>query len=235
MMNYSNIQSDLLEIDGQSLVDKAETGILDLFSENKYKVGDVIPKEMELAAQLGVSRTVVREAVSRLRMRGLLETRRKRGTVITNPDVMGLLEKNLYPGILDDATLRNIFELRMVLEIGMGDLIFERVTQNDIDKLYAIVESEPTNAEEILFDVDQEVKFHGKLYQITGNETLERFQQILLPVFEYVHESGILRRPIMNKRFVSHRGLVDAIQHGSPETFRNAMRNHFENHFQRIF
>ncbi|MPR36689.1 FadR/GntR family transcriptional regulator [Salmonirosea aquatica] len=234
-MNYSNIQGDLLESDSQSLVDKAENSILDLFSAQQYKVGDVIPKEMELAAQLGVSRTVVREAVSRLRMRGLLETRRKRGTVITNPDVMGLLEKNLYPGILDDATLRNIFELRMVLEIGMGDLIFERVTQNDIDELYAIVENEPANAEETLFDVNQEVKFHGKLYQITGNETLERFQQMLLPVFEYVHESAILRRPITNKRFVSHRGLVDVIQHGSPETFRNAMRNHFENHFQRIF
>lgn len=234
-MDYSTIQSDLLDSDSQSLVDKAETSILDIFRAQQYKVGDVIPKEMELAALLGVSRTVVREAVSRLRMCGLLETRRKRGTVITNPDLMGLLEKNLYPGIMDDATLRNIFELRMVLEIGMGDLIFERVTQNDIDELYAIVENEPTNAEEFLFDVDQEVKFHGKLYQITGNDTLERFQQMLLPVFEYVHESGILRRPITNKRFVSHRGLVDVIQHGSPEGFRNAMRNHFENHFQRIF
>lgn len=234
-MDYKDIQNDFLESTGHSLVDRAETSILDLFSKNNYGVGDLIPKEMELATQLGVSRTVVREAVSRLRMRGLLQTRRKRGTVITNPDVMGLLEKNLYPGILDDATLRNIFELRMVLEIGMGDLIFERATQQDIDELYGIVESEPANPEETLFDVVQEVKFHGKLYQITGNETLERFQQMLLPVFEYVHESGILRRPIAYKRFVSHRGLVDVIQHGSPETFRNAMRNHFENHFQRIF
>lgn len=229
------MQSDLVESDSQSLVDKAETSILELFSEHSYKVGDVIPKEMELAAQLGVSRTVVREAVSRLRMRGLLETRRKRGTVVTNPDVMGLLEKNLYPGILDDATLRNIFELRMVLEIGMGDLIFERVTQSDIEELYAIVANEPANAGDMLFDVDQEVGFHGKLYRITGNVTLERFQYLLLPVFKYVHESGILGRPVTNKRFVSHRGLVDVIQHGSPETFRNAMRNHFENHFQRIF
>jgi GntR family transcriptional regulator, transcriptional repressor for pyruvate dehydrogenase complex len=234
-MNYTNIQADLQEADGQSLVDKAEASILDLFSEQKYKAGDVIPKEMELAAQLGVSRTVVREAVSRLRMRGLLETRRKRGTILTNPDILGLLQKNLYPGILDDDTLRNIFELRMVLEIGMGDLIFERVTQQDIDELYAIVENEPGNAEETLFDVEQEVRFHGKLYEITGNQTLARFQQMLLPVFEYVHQSGILRKKITHKRFVSHRGLVDIIQHGTPETFRNAMRNHFENHFQRIF
>ncbi|MCA0233579.1 MAG: GntR family transcriptional regulator [Bacteroidetes bacterium] len=234
-MDYSDIQNDLQLTDNQTLVDKAETSMLEFFNEQRFKAGDVIPKEMELAANLGVSRTVVREAISRLRMRGLLDTRKKRGTVITNPDLLSLLEKNLYPGILDDTTLRNIFELRMVLEIGMGDLIFERVTQKDIDELYRIVETEPTNTEEMIFDIEQEVNFHGKLYEITGNDTLARFQQMLLPVFEYVHKSGILRKQVVQKRFVSHRGLVDVIQHGTPETFRNAMRNHFENHFQRIF
>lgn len=234
-MDYSDIQNDLQLADNQTLVDKTETSMLEFFSEQQYKAGDVIPKEIELAASLGVSRTVVREAVSRLKMRGLLDTRKKRGTVITNPDLLSLLEKNLYPGILDDKTLRDIFELRMVLEIGMGDLIFERVTQRDIDELYKIVESEPSNTEEMIFDINQEIKFHGKLYEITGNETLKRFQQMLLPVFEYVHKSGILRKQVVHKRFVSHRGLVDVIQHGTPETFRNAMRNHFENHFQRIF
>ncbi|MFN8353270.1 MAG: FCD domain-containing protein [Spirosomataceae bacterium] len=234
-MDYSDIQQERRLAEVQTLVDKTETNILEFFNEQKFKAGDVIPKEMELAANLGVSRTVVREAILRLRMRGLLETRKKRGTVITNPDVLSLLEKNLYPGILDDKTLRDIFELRMVLEIGMGDLIFERVTQNDIDELYKIVENEPSNTEEMIFDIDQEVRFHGKLYEITGNQTLQRFQQMLLPVFEYVHKSGILRKQVIRKRFVSHRGLVDVIQHGTPETFRNAMRNHFENHFQRIF
>ena len=234
-MDYSDIQNDLQLTDNQTLVDKAETSMLEFFTEQRFKAGDVIPKEMELAANLGVSRTVVREAISRLRMRGLLDTRKKRGTVITNPDLLSLLEKNLYPGILDDTTLRNIFELRMVLEIGMGDLIFERVTQKDIDELYRIVETEPTNTEEMIFDIEQEVNFHGKLYEITGNDTLARFQQMLLPVFEYVHKSGILRKQVVQKRFVSHRGLVDVIQHGTPETFRNAMRDHFENHFQRIF
>lgn len=234
-MDYSDIQNDLQLTDNQTLVDKAETGMLEFFNEHQYKAGDVIPKEMELAANLGVSRTVVREAVSRLKMRGLLDTRKKRGTIITNPDLLSLIEKNLYPGILDDKTLRDIFELRMVLEIGMGDLIFERVTQRDIDELYKIVENEPGNTEEMIFDISQEINFHGKLYEITGNQTLMRFQQMLLPVFEYVHKSGILRKQVVHKRFVSHRGLVDVIQHGTPETFRNAMRNHFENHFQRIF
>lgn len=234
-MDYALIHEELSLNEQTTLVDKAETDLLDFFREKKFQVGDGIPKEVELAVQLGVSRTVIREALLRLRMRGMVETKKKRGTVITNPDLLGLLEKTLYPGILADETLRDVFELRMVLEIGMGDLIYERVTQADIDELYAIVAGEPVNTEEMIFDTDQEVRFHGKLYDITGNQTLRRFQRMLLPVFKYVHESGILRKPVQHKKFVSHRGLVDVIQHGNPETFRNAMRNHFENHFQRLF
>lgn len=234
-MDYANMHDDLRLQEQTSLVDKAETDLLDFFQEQQYKTGDVIPKEIELAIQLGVSRTVIREALQRLRMRGMVETKKKRGTVITNPDLLSLLEKTMYPGILADETLRDIFELRLVLEIGMGDLLFERITQRDIDELYAIVADEPINTEEMIFNTDQEVRFHGKLYEITGNHTLMRFQQMLLPAFEYVQKSGLLKKQVQHKKFVSHRGLVDVLQHGTPETFRNAMRNHFENHFQRLF
>ncbi|GAB3252442.1 GntR family transcriptional regulator [Larkinella harenae] len=229
-------KADELRLQEQlSLVDKVEADLLDFFQERQYKTGDVIPKEVELAVQLGVSRTVVREAMQRLRMRGMVDTKKKRGTVITNPDLLSLLEKTLHPGILDEETLRDIFELRMVLEIGMGDLLFERITQRDIDELYAIVADEPANTEDMIFDADMEIRFHGKLYEITGNRTLKRFQRMLLPAFDYVHNSGILKKNVQHKKFVSHRGLVDVLQHGTPETFRNAMRNHFENHFQRLF
>ncbi|WP_019991228.1 FadR/GntR family transcriptional regulator [Rudanella lutea] len=234
-MDYATMNDDLRLGEQTSLVDKAETDLLDFFQDKQYKTGDVIPKEVELATQLGVSRTVVREALQRLRMRGMVDTKKKRGTVITNPDLLSLLEKTMYPGILDDETLRDIFELRMVLEIGMGDLLFERITQRDIDELYAIVANEPTNTEETLFNAEQEILFHGKLYEITGNRTLKRFQQMLLPAFEYVQKSGLLKKQVQHKKFVSHRGLVDVLQHGTAETFRNAMRNHFENHFQRLF
>lgn len=234
-MDYTALQSESEANESGTLVDKTETDLLSYFNTHQLKAGDAIPKEVELATQLGVSRTVVREAMLRLRTRGLIESKKKRGTVITNPDPLALLEKSLYPGILDDETLRDIFELRMVLEIGMGDLLFERITQADIDELYAIVAEEPVNTQEMVFDAEQEVRFHGKLYDITGNNTLRRFQRMLLPIFKYVHESGLLKRPVQQKKFVSHRGLVDVLQHGNPETFRNAMRNHFENHFQRLF
>jgi GntR family transcriptional repressor for pyruvate dehydrogenase complex len=69
----------LTAIDNSSMVDKVELSLLDFFAKKELKVGDSIPKELELAEILGVSRTVVRETLTRLRTMGLIETRKKIG------------------------------------------------------------------------------------------------------------------------------------------------------------
>lgn len=234
-MNAMDVIETLQSVDTSSLVDKVELKMIELFVSNNFKIGDAIPKEIELADALGVSRTVVREALLRLRMIGLIESKKHRGAVLTNPDLLSLLAKSMNPRILDDGTLKEVFEMRLVLEIGMADLIIERVTPKDIQELKEIVKDEPTVADEHIFDINHEIRFHGKLYEITGNETLKRFQVMLLPVFDYVHKSGLLKKVPKLKRFVSHKGLVDTIENGSAEMFRNAMRNHLQNHFSRLF
>nr|WP_068892002.1 FCD domain-containing protein [Pedobacter panaciterrae] len=230
-----NATDSLIQLDTSSLVDKVEANLVKLLVERKLKVGDIIPTELDLSRSLGVSRTVVREALLRLRMMGLIDTKKKKGSVITSPDIFGIMSKSMNPHILDQDTLREIFELRLVLEIGMADLLFQRITPKDIEELKEIVKSEPDTAKDHIFHIDHEIIFHGKLYEIAGNETLKRFQKMLLPIFDYVHNSGLLKKPAQIQKFVSHKGLIDILENGSPELFRNGMRNHLENHFLRIF
>jgi DNA-binding FadR family transcriptional regulator len=234
-MNLAAIKDNLKSVDTSSLVDKVEANLVELLQQRKLKVGDAIPKEIELAEALGVSRTVIREALLRLRMMGLIESKKKKGSVITSPDLFGIMSKSMNPHILDQETLKEIFEIRLVLEIGMGELIFQRIRKKDIEELKEIVSNEPPSAQYHLFNIDHEIAFHGKLYEITGNATLKKFQKMLLPVFDYVHNSGLLKKQPLLKTFVSHKGLVDILEHGTPEEFRNGMRNHLENHFARLF
>jgi GntR family transcriptional regulator, transcriptional repressor for pyruvate dehydrogenase complex len=222
-------------VDTSSLVDKVEASLVQLLQERKFTVGDVIPKEVELAQVLGVSRTVIREALTRLRIMGLIESKKKKGSVITSPDLFGMMSKSMNPHILDQETLKEIFEIRLVLEIGMADLLFHRIKKEDIEELRQIVSNEPPATQYHLFNIEHEIAFHGKLYEITGNNTLKKFQKMLLPVFDYVHNSGLLKTQPLLKMFVSHKGLVDILEDGTPEQFRNAMRNHLENHFARLF
>ncbi len=222
-------------IDNSSLVDKVEANLVQLLQQKKLKVGDSIPKELELAERLGVSRTVVREALLRLRMMGLIESKKKKGSVITSPDLFGNMSKSMNPHILTPETLKEVFEIRLVLEIGMADLLYYRITKQDIIELKKIVEDEPPAAQYHLFNVEHEIDFHGKLYEITGNETLKKFQKLLLPVFDYVHKSGLLKKQTLLQTFVSHKDLVAILENGTPDDFRMGMRNHLENHFARIF
>jgi DNA-binding FadR family transcriptional regulator len=231
MVNTDNFE----HVDTRSLVDRVEDKLVQLLQERKYKVGDSIPTELELCGALGVSRTVVREALLRLRLMGLIESKKKKGSVITSPDIFAVLNKSMNPHILNQDTLKEIFEIRLVLEIGMADLLFQRITPEDILELKEIVGNEPELAQDYLFNIDHEIAFHAKLYDITGNETLRKFQGMLLPIFDFVHNSGLLKKLNSTTKFVSHIGLVDILENGSPELFRNAMRNHLENHFIRLF
>lgn len=234
-MKEKSLIDGLKNVDTGSLVDRVEKRLMDLFIEKGFKAGDSIPKELELTEALGVSRTVIREAMLRLKMIGLIESKKHRGAIITNPDLISILERSMNPQLLDTETLKEIFEMRLSLEIGMADLIIERVTPEDIAELREIVSSDPSTSSSHIFRVDEEIRFHGKLYDITRNETLKKFQRLLLPVFDYVHLSGLLKRPVEIKKFASHKELVDVIETGDAEALRNAMRNHLENHFSRLF
>jgi GntR family transcriptional regulator, transcriptional repressor for pyruvate dehydrogenase complex len=234
-MTLPSLNDNFKSVDTSSLVDKVEASLVQLLQEQKFKVGDVIPKEIELSQALGVSRTVIREALTRLRIMGLIESKKKKGSVITSPDLFGMMSKSMNPHILDQETLKEIFEIRLVLEIGMADLIFHRIKKEDLEELKQIVSNEPPATQYHLFNIEHEIAFHGKLYEITGNSTLKKFQKMLLPVFDYVHNSGMLKVQPLLKMFVSHKGLVDILEDGNPEQFRNAMRNHLENHFARLF
>lgn len=167
-----NIINNFTTVDNSSLVDKVEANLVELLQNRKLKVGDVIPKEIELVETLGVSRTVIREALARLRTMGLIESKKKKGSVITSPDIFGIMSKSMNPHILDQETLKEIFEIRLVLEIGMADFIFQKITKEDIKELKEIVKNEPLSSESHLFNIDHEIKFHGKLYEITGNKTI---------------------------------------------------------------
>jgi DNA-binding FadR family transcriptional regulator len=234
-MTAETINEAFKPIENSSLVDKVEANLVQLLQQQKLKVGDSIPTELELTEKLGVSRTVIREALLRLRMMGLIESKKKKGAVITSPDLFGNMSKSMNPHILAPETLKEVFEIRLVLEIGMADLLFNRITPADIQALLAIVVDEPPATQYHLFNIDHEITFHGKLYEITGNATLKKFQKMLLPVFDYVHNSGLLKKQTQLKMFISHKELVDILEFGTPEQFRNGMRSHLENHFTRLF
>ncbi len=227
-------------LDNLSLVDKAEIRILKFLKENNLQPGDAIPKELEFSEAFGVSRTVVREALLRLRTLGIVDSKKHRGMILTQPDIIKNFERILDPTLLGEDIIRNLFELRLILEMGIADFLFEHKTQKDLDELEQIVSLEEENSyERNRFSLDREIAFHGKLYQMSNNPTVQRFQGLLLPVFEYEYLQEARKNnteyQYSSGQFVTHRMLMDNLKVGTPETYRNAMRRHLEPHFDHVF
>jgi GntR family transcriptional repressor for pyruvate dehydrogenase complex len=233
-MNPNQHISSISAIDTRSLVDKVEMHLIDFFIQKELKPGDSIPKEIDLSSAMGVSRTVIRESLTRLKTMGLIESVKHKGTVIKSPDLSEILQKSMIPRILDDGTLKDVFELRLVIEVGMADLVVSRVTEKDIEELSLIVKNEVYPSVQTIFDIDYEIQFHSKLYEITRNETLKGFQKMLMPAFNYVYTTGLINKTEATKIYVSHKELVEILRLRDADKFRKAMRKHLENHFKRL-
>jgi len=79
-----------------------------------------LPKEIEFAESMGVSRSVIREALSRLKMLGILKSYKRRGLEVGHPDILIGLDRVIIPQILDRKTMDELFELRLILEMGIA-------------------------------------------------------------------------------------------------------------------
>jgi len=229
-MSNNVLNNELGPIVQKTMADIVEIRLREYLKEKSFKPGDPLPKELEIAHSLGVSRNVVREALSRLRMLGMVETKKKRGMVLARPDILSSFERVLDPLIIGESTLQDIFEIRLTLEMGLADLLYLRKTKKDVEELEQIAKNQKVTGGRQTFRIKNEIAFHGKIYQMTGNETLQRFQSMLLPVFGYL--VSLEKVPIIGK--VSHLDLVEILKHGTKEEFRQGMLQHLQHHFDKL-
>ena len=202
-----------IEINQTTLIDQVEDSLLTYFKKNDLRRGDSIPNENNLAAELGVARSVVREALSRLKMMGLIHARPRKGMVLTEPSILGGMKRVIDPRVLSEETILDLLDFRIALEIGISSDIFRKINPN------ALI---------------SESAFHTKLYKITGNKIISEFQEIIHPILVYVKEKfKDYLKPInieMSKsgKIATHADLLDFIKKGDEKGYRDAIERHFE-------
>ncbi len=220
-------KKDIEKTQSTTLVQQTQQQILEYIVKNNYLPNSILPKENELVEILGVSRVVVREALSSLRALGFLETKKKKGTVLVVPQIFGTLKSIVLSGCLDGDTIQDLYELRLMLEIGMADYLFKRKNTTIIAELQSITEQEETceSSDELrLLDI----KFHSLLYKMSDNKSLLDFQYLLNKLFSiYAPRNQDWKKYEM----ITHRTLVEILKTGNPDVFRSAMRIHLERQF----
>ena len=222
----------VLEPTQTTLVDQVEDCLLTHFKNNNLKFGDHIPNESLLAEELGVARSVIREALSRLKMFGMIHSRPRKGMVLAEPTILGGMKRVIDPRFLSEESVFDLLEFRIALEIGISSDLFDKVTPEQIRELEEIVKlSEVLGNNE--YSLTTETSFHTKLYEITGNRTIAEFQDIIHPVLTYIKDkfrkelTQINVRLKEEGRLASHADLLRCLREGDREGYRKAIENHF--------
>ena len=223
-----------------TLADQVESKIIDYIKENKLVPGDSLPNEMEFVKMMGISRNVLREALSRLRMLGLIQTRPKRGIVVTEPPLLNGLKKVLDPNLLSVKTIQEMMGMRIAIEIGITDFIFTNITEESITELEQIVTRQKAIGINNL-SIEDEMLFHTKIYEIAGNKFILQFNEIMHPIFVFAKENyESYFQPINIKlkdqdKIVRHSDLLQLIKDGNKDGYQNAMKAHLKPYWEFLY
>ncbi len=223
-----------------TLADKVEEQIIQYIKGNNLVPGDHLPNEMQFVEMFGISRNVVREALSRLRMLGLIQTRTKRGIVVTEPPLLNGFRKIIEPPLLSIKTIKEMMGMRIALEIGVAEFLFANINDAYILELEQIVSRQQAIGINNL-SVEDEVIFHTKIYEIAGNTFISQFAEIMHPVFIFAkHNYESYFRPVSEKlnklgEIITHPDLLEKIKNRDKEGYQKAMRGHLQPYWKFVY
>jgi DNA-binding FadR family transcriptional regulator len=203
----------------------------ELILTGELEPGARLPTEQALAADFGVSRATVREALSMLASENLVRTAKGAdgGSYVSRPTVDHISEfLRANVGLLSRTSavsLEEFLEARDLLEIPAARLAAARATEADVERLAASIPEAAgrlQDAEQFPFNRD----FHSALVQVSGNALLSIATQ---PIFS-VLQTNLARSPLeqsVHRRIAhDHERILDAVRSGDPAAAAEEMREH---------
>ncbi len=197
----------------------------------ELKPGDLLP-EAELIAELDVSRTVLREAIKVLGAKGLVEARPRVGTRVSarnrwrlmDPDVLAWQSETG----LDERFLRNLAEVRYVIEPAATRLAAQRATEEEIhmiEEAYKQMEAHVVHSEAFIV---ADMQFHFGILAACHNEILEQMSSAIGEALEASRVVTIEVPGSATAHLPLHKVLVEAIREREPDAAESAMRKLIE-------
>lgn len=221
----------------ESLSDRLAARLAAQIDGGQLRPGDRLPTEAQLAATHGVSRSVVREAVHRIKSRGQLMSRQGSGVFVTAPAHNRPLE--FEPAAMGSMTnLLQVIEVRRVLEGEIAALAAERATRSQLAALKRALAAIDAAAAAGGDGVAEDLAFHHAVAEATGNP---RFAQLLGFLAQYLRDGMRITRANEARRadFMQavrgeHQAIVAAIAARDARAARRAATQHLQRSERRL-
>lgn len=213
---------------GETLAARVIATIEESIVSGSWPAGERLPAEPELAAQFGVSRSVIRDAIRNLAARGLVEVRHGFGTTVAGPSAQAYADAILMLLLRSSATIGDLFDARAVIEAGVVVAAARWRTPDDCAELVRHVDAMEAAlaAGDWRGAFEEDLAFHRAVISAGHLPALET---ILAPL-HYVIASSVLVPDVTDAKLFNssaHRRISDAIEAQDEESARQAMAAHF--------
>ncbi|MFE2557859.1 FadR/GntR family transcriptional regulator [Streptomyces sp. NPDC059352] len=195
-----------------AVTDEAIGKIKDMIVSGRLRPGEKLPREADLASELGLSRSSLREAVKALALMNVLDVRQGDGTYTTSLSPALLLEALSF--IVDfhqDDSVLDLFEVRRILEPAATGLAAERMSEDDRVELGKVLESVQAAAtvEEL---VAADLEFHRRIALGAGNPVLASLvDNMSAPTVRARIWRGATEQGALERTLAEHRAIYGAI------------------------
>jgi len=193
--------------------------------------GQKLPSEPQLARQLGVGRSAVREALKVLQAIGVVESRRGSGTYIVKEPSGRLLNPLSFAIILGTTVSSELIELRVMIEIGYCELAASQATEVDWERIEAaaaaIEEAAPYEDPQTLAHLD--LAFHYAILEATHNPLVQKIGRTVEELFFTSISDNFQHAANIEPAIEAHRQIVAALRSGDLLQIRTAIVDSLKN------
>jgi len=198
--------------------------------------GEKLPSESAIVGEYGVSRTVVREALSKLQAAGLVETRHGVGTFVLARDQRQGLHLNHDTAV----SVRGILELRLGLETQAAALAALRRSEVQLQHMREALDDYQASLANNDSSVEPDVRFHQLIAQATGNtyftDVIQHLGNSVIPRTrinaEERGDTDLMKLGQLAN--LEHEAILNAIRRQDPDAARAAMLLHLSNSLERM-
>ncbi|MDF2722383.1 MAG: GntR family transcriptional regulator [Paenibacillus sp.] len=181
---------------------------------NQLQPGAKLPTERNLAEVLGVSRTVVREALGMLETLGYIEKTQGKGIFVKEPDLSPLFQEMLLHWSGHEDQGRNIRNFRIILEQAAVEWISKNATSADLNRLYTVIEESEQRPLTIKEFIKHDYRFHRELLSMTDNPLFIQLTDVIHKYFQLIEMKEQYRvnpQEAIAKTNKEHRKIVDCL------------------------
>lgn len=226
--NPSNLT--LKPIHQPSVVEQIIESIKDALIRGELRPGQRLPSELELSRQLGVGRSAVREALKVMQALGVVDIRHGNGTYVVEGASPTMLSPLVFAVMLESGMSDELFELRVMNEIGYCELAAKNAQDEDWVQIEAAAKALEDYIASGKRDLDTlihlDLNFHYTVLEATHNPLVIKIGRTVEELFFVpIRDTYLARHDNVDWAMQSHRNIIAALRDGRPTEIRKAIES----------